>query len=229
VEQFITYPIELEFNGMPKVREIRSISRTGVSAVTVIFEDGTDIYFARQLVNERLKMAEEIIPKGYGKPELSPIATGLGDIYEFTLSSEKHTKEELKTYMKWEIARQIRSVKGIIDVNIYGGDEKQYQIKIDPRRLQALNLTLSTIAESLESANMNVGGGYISKGEEQIVKGYVSTVGNEKALYFKYSSKETEPMIQTSKAVVLTDDLAKGIQQISDYFKIWKSIFKWLR
>ncbi|MCG9874491.1 MAG: CusA/CzcA family heavy metal efflux RND transporter [Leptospiraceae bacterium] len=169
VEQFITYPIELEFNGMPKVKEIRSISRTGVSAVTVIFEDGTDIYFARQLVNERLKMAEEIIPNGYGKPELSPIATGLGDIYEFTLSSEKHTKEELKTYMKWEIARQIRSVKGIIDVNIYGGDEKQYQIKIDPRRLQALNLTLSSIAESLESANMNVGGGYISKGEEQIV------------------------------------------------------------
>jgi cobalt-zinc-cadmium resistance protein CzcA len=169
VEQFITYPIELEFNGMPKVREIRSISRTGVSAVTIIFEDGTDIFFARQLVNERLKQAEEIIPAGYGKPELSPIATGLGDIYEFSLSSDVHTKEELKTYMKWEVARQLRSVKGIIDVNIYGGDEKQFQIKIDPRRLQALNLTLSSIADSLESANMNVGGGYISKGEEQIV------------------------------------------------------------
>ncbi|WCL48183.1 efflux RND transporter permease subunit [Leptospira sp. GIMC2001] len=169
VEQFITYPIELEFNGMPKVREIRSISRTGVSAVTIIFEDGTDIYFARQLVNERLKQAEELIPKGYGKPELSPISTGLGDIYEFTLSSEKHTNAELKTYLKWEVARQLRSVKGIIDVNVQGGDEKQFQIKIDPRRLQTLNLTLSHIGEALESANMNVGGGYISKGEEQIV------------------------------------------------------------
>lgn len=169
VEQFITYPIELEFNGMPLVQEIRSISRTGVSAVTVIFEDGTDIYFARQLVNERLKQAEELIPKGYGKPELSPISTGLGDIYEFTLSSDRHTKEELKTYMKWVVASQLRSVKGIIEVNIHGGDERQFQIKIDPRRLQSLNLTLSNITNSLQSANMNVGGGYISKGEEQIV------------------------------------------------------------
>ncbi|MCC5814751.1 MAG: efflux RND transporter permease subunit [Leptospira sp.] len=169
VEKFITYPIELEFNGLPKVTEIRSISRTGVSAVTVIFEDGTDIYFARQLVNERLKQAERLIPEGYGKPELSPISTGLGDIYEFTLYSDRHTKEELKTYMRWELAKQVRSIKGIIDVNIHGGDDRQYQIKIDPRRLQAFKLTMTDIATSLKLANMNVGGGYISKGEEQIV------------------------------------------------------------
>lgn len=169
VEQFITYPIELEFNGMPKVSEIRSISRTGVSSVTVIFEDGTDIYFARQLVNERLKQAENFIPKSYGKPELSPIATGLGDIYEFALVSETHTPEELRTYMEWEIARQLRSVKGIIDVNVIGGDAKQFQIKIDPKRLASLNLTLSQITESLQGANVNLGGGYIQKGEEQFV------------------------------------------------------------
>lgn len=169
VEQFITYPIELEFNGMPKVSEIRSISRTGVSSVTVIFEDGTDIYFARQLVNERLKQAENFIPKSYGKPELSPISTGLGDIYEFALVSESHTPEELRTMMEWEVARQLRSVKGIIDVNVVGGDAKQFQIKIDPKRLLALNLTLSHITEALEGANVNLGGGYIQKGEEQFV------------------------------------------------------------
>ncbi|MDF3819447.1 CusA/CzcA family heavy metal efflux RND transporter [Leptospira sp. 96542] len=169
VEQFITYPIELEFNGMPKVTEIRSISRTGVSSVTVIFEDGTDIYFARQLVNERLKQAENFIPKSYGKPELSPISTGLGDIYEFALVSESHTPEELRTMMEWEVARQLRSVKGIIDVNVVGGDAKQFQIKIDPKRLLALNLTLSHITEALEGANVNLGGGYIQKGEEQFV------------------------------------------------------------
>ena len=169
VERFITYPIELEFNGMPKVSEIRSISRTGVSSVTVIFEDGTDIYFARQLVNERLKQAENFIPKSYGKPELSPIATGLGDIYEFALVSETHTPEELRTHMEWEVARQIRSVKGIIDVNVTGGEVKQFQIKIDPRRLVSLNLTLSQITDSLQGANVNLGGGYIQKGEEQFV------------------------------------------------------------
>lgn len=169
VEQFITYPIELEFNGMPKVTEIRSISRTGVSSVTVIFEDGTDIYFARQLVNERLKQAENFIPKSYGRPELSPIATGLGDIYEFALVSESHSPEELRTVMEWEVARQLRSVKGIIDVNVVGGDAKQFQIKIDPKRLLSHNLTLSHITEALEGANVNLGGGYIQKGEEQFV------------------------------------------------------------
>lgn len=245
VEQFITYPIELEFNGMPKVKEIRSISRTGVSSVTVIFEDGTDIYFARQLVNERLKQAEELIPKGYGKPELSPIATGLGDIYEFTLSSDQHSKEELKTYMKWVIANQLRSVKGIIDVNIHGGDEKQYQIKIDPRRLHALNLTLSHIANSLESSNMNVGGGYIAKGEEQIVirgesqfqnaddirkvairtskdgipilLGQIATVEIGSALHFGVATQNGEGEVVSSTAIMLMgENSLKVVQSVKD-------------
>ncbi|TGK23616.1 efflux RND transporter permease subunit [Leptospira stimsonii] len=169
VEQFITYPIEMEFTGLPNVTEIRSISRTGVSSVTVIFKDGTDIYFARQLVNERIKQAEAIIPPGYGRPELSPIATGLGDIYEFVLTSDRHSPEELRTYMEWELAREVKSVEGVIDVNIIGGQVRQYQVKIDPRRLAVHNLTLSQIYDKLESANQNTGGGYITKGAEQIV------------------------------------------------------------
>ncbi|EMM74814.1 CusA/CzcA family heavy metal efflux RND transporter [Leptospira weilii] len=169
VEQFITYPIEMEFTGLPNVTEIRSISRTGVSSVTVIFKDGTDIYFARQLVNERIKQAEAIIPPGYGRPELSPIATGLGDIYEFVLTSDRHSPEELRTYMDWELSREVKSVEGIIDVNIIGGQVRQYQVKIDPKRLAVHNLTLSQIYDKLESANQNTGGGYISKNSEQIV------------------------------------------------------------
>ncbi len=169
VEQFITYPVELALNGLPFVTEIRSISRTGVSSVTVIFEDHVNIYFARQLVNERVKIAEADIPIEYGKPELSPIATGLGDIYEFTLMSDRHTPEELRTYMEWEIYRVIKSVPGVIDLNILGGEARQYQIIIDPKRIMSHQLTLSKILEKIKESNVNVGGGYIEKGNEQMV------------------------------------------------------------
>ncbi|MCB1180108.1 MAG: efflux RND transporter permease subunit, partial [Leptospiraceae bacterium] len=169
VEQFITYPVELAMNGLPDVQEIRSISRTGVSSVTIIFKDHIDIWFARQIVNERLKMAEAEIPEGYGKPELSPVATALGDIYEFVLTSDRHTPMELRTYMDWELMRKIKSVPGVIDINTIGGEVRQYQVVIDPRRLASHDLTLSHILEKLRSANANVGGGYIMKGNEQLV------------------------------------------------------------
>ncbi len=169
VEQFITYPVELALNGLPFVTEIRSISRTGVSSVTVIFEDHVNIYFARQLVNERLKIAEADIPTEYGKPELSPIATGLGDIYEFTLVSDRHSPEELRTYMEWEIYRVLKSVPGVIDLNVLGGEARQYQILIDPKRIMSHQLTLSKILQKIKESNVNVGGGYIEKGSEQMV------------------------------------------------------------
>jgi heavy metal efflux system protein len=169
VEQFITYPVELAMNGLPNVEEIRSISRTGVSSVTIIFKDSVDIWFARQLVNERVKIAEAEIPDGYGKPELSPVATALGDIYEFVLTSDKHSSMELRTYMDWELSRKLKAVPGVIDINTIGGEVKQYQILIDPRRLASHNLTLSIILNKLKVANSNVGGGYIMKGNEQLV------------------------------------------------------------
>lgn len=169
VEQFITYPVELAMNGLPSVEEIRSISSTGVSSVTIIFNDSVDIWFARQLVNERVKIAEAEIPEGYGKPELSPVATALGDIYEFSLTSDRHSPMELRTYMDWELARKIKAVPGVIDINTIGGEVKQYQILIDPRRLASHDLTLSHILNRLKIANANVGGGYIMKGDEQVV------------------------------------------------------------
>lgn len=169
VEQFITYPIELELNGIPGATEIRSISRAGVSSVSVIFEDGTDIWFARQLVNERLKLVDSKIPVEYGRPELAPVATALGDIYEFILTSDKHDETELRSYIDWDLSKKIKSVPGVIEVNTLGGSLKQYQVLIDPRKLQSHNLTISEIIDNLKSANFNTGGGYVQKDYEQLV------------------------------------------------------------
>ncbi|PJZ77424.1 efflux RND transporter permease subunit [Leptospira neocaledonica] len=169
VEQFITYPIELELNGIPGAKEIRSISRAGVSSVSVIFEDGTDIWFARQLVNERLKIVGGQIPPEYGSPELAPVATALGDIYEFTLSSDQHSPTELRSYIDWDLSRKLKSVPGVIEVNTLGGTLKQYQVLIDPKRLAAHNLTVTEILDDIKAANFNTGGGYVQKGEEQLV------------------------------------------------------------
>ncbi|HEX2661138.1 MAG TPA: efflux RND transporter permease subunit, partial [Polyangia bacterium] len=169
VEQYLTFPIETAMNGVPGVDVIRSISRTAVSAVTIVFKDGTDPWFARQLVTERLKLAENDIPPGYGRPELGPVSTGLGEIYEFYLVSKKHTPMELRTMLDWVVAYKLRAVPGVIEVNGMGGEAKQYQVVIDPKRLGAYRLSLGQIQDILEHNNASVGGGYIEKGGESFV------------------------------------------------------------
>lgn len=171
VEQYITYPVETAMNGLPNVREIRSISRTAVSAVTVIFKDQVDVWFARQLVSERLKLAEAEIPSGYGRPELAPVSTGLGEIYEFYLESVdgRHTPMELRTLLDWQVAYKLRSVPGVIEVNAMGGEAKQYQVIVNRKRLAEYRITLQTIDETLRQNNANIGGGYIEKNRESYV------------------------------------------------------------
>lgn len=171
VEQYITYPVETAMNGLPDVKEIRSVSRTAVSAVTVIFKDQIDVWFARQLVSERLKLAEAEIPSGYGRPELAPVSTGLGEIYEFYLESTdgKHTPMELRTLLDWEVAYKLRSVPGVIEVNAMGGEAKQYQVIVNRKRLSEYRITLATIYETLRQNNANIGGGYIEKNRESFV------------------------------------------------------------
>lgn len=169
VEQFITYPIELELNGIPGAQEIRSISRAGVSSVSIIFDDNTDIWFARQLVNERLKTVDSKIPPEYGSPTLAPVATALGDIYEFIVTSENHSSMEIRSIIDWDLSKKLKSVPGVIEVNTLGGSLKQYQILIDPRRLKDHKLTISQILSNLKAANFNTGGGYVQKGVEQLV------------------------------------------------------------
>ena len=121
MEQFVTYPIEAAMNGLPKLVEIRSISRYGLSAVTVVFEDGVDVYFARQLVAERLVQAREAIPDGFGNPEMGPVTTGLGDVLQFTVEGEGVSPMERRTILDWMIAPRLRAVPGVTEVNAWGG------------------------------------------------------------------------------------------------------------
>ena len=170
VEQFITFPVENALSGLPKVSEIRSISRFGLSAVTVAFEDNTDIYWARNLVSERLQQARQNIPMGMGDPQLGPIATGMSEIYQFEVRSmpgHDYNLMDLRTILDWDIAFQLRSVPGVIEVNTFGGELKTYEVQIDPNRLLNYGIPLSRVLKALEENNSNAGGGSITHGAEQ--------------------------------------------------------------
>ena len=168
VEQYVTNPIEQSIANIPDLVEIRSISRFGLSVITVVFEDNVDIYFARQLINERLKEAEEQIPEGIGTPELAPVSTGLGEIYQYILhpkkgSEDKYSAMELRTMQDWIVARQLYGTPGVAEINSFGGLLKQYEVSVDPNRLKALNVSIAEIYEALEKNNQNTGGAYIDK------------------------------------------------------------------
>lgn len=184
VEKFITFPVETAMSGLPKIEEIRSVSKFGLSVVTVVFEEGSDIYWARQLVGERLTEAREQIPEGYGEPELGPISTGLGEIYQFEVKGEPmcavgepdtdqcYTPMELRTILDWYVNYQLRSVPGIVEVNSFGGELETYQVTLDPQRLVSYGLTTGDVLEALEKSNRNVGGGYIEhQGEQYLIRG----------------------------------------------------------
>ncbi len=173
VEQRVTFPVELAMQGLPKVRQIRSMSKASFSQVIIVFEDDVDIYFARQLVFERLQSAREQLPDGV-EPELGPVSTGLGEIYQYTLESDRRSPMELRTMQDWLIAPQLRSIPGINEVNSFGGFVKQYQVLVDPARLQKYGLTLQEILDGLQKNNANAGGNFITKGWEQ---SYVRSVG----------------------------------------------------
>jgi len=184
VERFITFPVETSMSGLPRIEEIRSVSKFGLSVVTVVFEEGTDIYWARQLVGERLTEARSQIPEGYGEPEMGPISSGLGEIYQFEVKGEPmcdpqgpdtddcYTPMELRTILDWYVNYHLRAVPGIVEVNSFGGQLKTYQVTVDPDKLIAYNLTIGDIFSALESNNRNVGGGYIVRaGEQYLVRG----------------------------------------------------------
>jgi len=172
VERFITTPVELAMSGLPGLEEVRSVSKFGLSAVTVVFDEGTDLYFARQLVNERLQGARESIPEGYGDPELGPISSGLGEVYQFEVRGEGKSAMELRTILDWEIAPRLRKVDGVVEVNSFGGELKTYTVEVHPDRLAARGLTLSNLFEALEHNNANAGGAYIEKnGEQFLIRG----------------------------------------------------------
>lgn len=168
VEQLITYPVEQSLANLPNLEEMRSISRFGLSVITVVFNDDVDIYFARQLINEKLKEAEEKIPRGMGTPELAPVSTGLGEIYQYIIhpkkgSEEKYSAMDLRTMQDWIVARQLYGTPGIAEVNSFGGLVKQYEVAVNPARLKALNVSIPEIFTALQTNNENTGGAYIDK------------------------------------------------------------------
>lgn len=168
VESFITAPIEVAVANIPDIIELRSISRLGLSVVTVVFEDGVDVYWARQQLTERMKEAEESIPDGLAQISLAPISTGLGEIFQYRLAVEKgYEKEfnpmELRTIQDWVVRREMLGTPGVADINSYGGFVKQYEIAVNPERLRGMNLTLTDIFTALEKNNENTGSAYIDK------------------------------------------------------------------
>ena len=169
VEQFVTFPIETSVNGLPGLRELRSVSRYGLSAVTAIFDDGTDIYRARQLVAERVARASERIPVEYGRPILGPLTTGLGEVYQFTVSGTGYGPMALRTLLEWDIGTKLRAVPGVVEVNIWGGEPQQFQVVVDPAKLIALKLSLKQIFDALQRNNALAGGGYIEHQREQLL------------------------------------------------------------
>ena len=168
IEQFITYPVELSMANLPGVTEIRSISRFGLSVVTIVFKDDMGTYLPRQLVSEQLNEVKSEIPEQFGSPGMGPITTGLGEIYQYTLKAEegyedKYSPTELRTIQDWIVKRQLALTEGVVEVNAFGGKVKQYEIAIDPAKLNAMDVTMTEVFDALQQNNVNTGGAYIEK------------------------------------------------------------------
>ncbi len=184
VERFITFPVETAMSGLPGIESIRSVSRFGLSAVTVYFEEGMDIYFVRRLVMERMPQAREMIPEGFGTPEMGPISTGLGEVYQFEVKGEGYSLMELRSILEWDIAFKLKSVPGVVEVNTYGGELKTYEVALNAEKLVSYNLPIDQVFEALEKNNSNAGGAYIERNQEQyLIRGEglikeLSDIGN---------------------------------------------------
>src|SRR6266566_1782494 len=165
VERQITYPLEIAMLGMPKQTEVRSLSKLGLSMITGVFEDQVQSHFARQFVNERLQQASGSLPPGI-QPVLSPPATAFGELYQYTLEGQGLSAMELKDIQEWQIKNQLRTVPGVSDINTWGGESKQFQVKVDPQRLAQYGLSLHDVATRIEENNTNFGGGYIEHASE---------------------------------------------------------------
>jgi len=173
VERLVSFPIETSMNGLPDVSEVRSISQFGLSAVTVQFEEGTDIYFARQMVSQRLQAVAGELPEGVSTPQLGPISTALGEIYQYVVTGEGHSLTELRTIQDWLVAPQLKTVKGVTEINSFGGFVKQYEVVVDAEALRAQGIGLNRLIEAIAENNGVSGGNYLEHNREQyIVRGF---------------------------------------------------------
>jgi heavy metal efflux system protein len=206
IERLITFPIEQNTRNIPGIIEQRSFSRFGLSLVTIVFDDNTDIYWARQQVSERLVQVQEQIPAGLGVPSMGPVTTGLGEIFQYVIRPEpgyesQYDAMELRTIQDWVVRRQLLGTQGVADVSSFGGKLKQYEIAVNTDKLQAHNLTISDVLTALEKNNQNTGGAYIEKGPMVL---YIRTEGLVKT----NDEIGAIPVAQTDKGVpVLIRDI----------------------
>ena len=213
VERFITFPVETAMSGVPSVEEIRSVSKFGLSVITVVFNEGTDIYWARQMVGERLIEARDAIPEQYGVPEMGPISSGLGEIYQFEVRGEDYSPMELRTILDWNVNYQLRSVPGIVEVNSFGGELKTFQITVMPDKLLSYNISIADIMEAVNANNQNVGGGYIEhQGEQYLIRGegLLTTLDDIERVVVAYDEDTATPIYVRNIGTV---ELAPMIRQ----------------
>lgn len=182
VEQYITVPVERAMSGVPQVTQVRSISKYGLSVVTVVFTDETNLYLARQLIAERMREAEDTVPRQYGKPEMAPISSGLGEIFQFVVRGEGRSLMEVEETLDWYLGPQLRTVPGVVEVNSFGGENREYQVVLNPTRLRSLGISIREVVEAIERTNANAGGGYIEHNREQYVIGASGLVRNREDL-----------------------------------------------
>ena len=204
VERQVTFPIEQEINGMPKLNQLRSLSKFGLSQVTVTFDDGTNIYFARQQVTERISNA--VLPAGVVKPTLGPVATGLGEILHFMVqpASPETSLTDVRTFFDWVVKPSLRKVPGVAEINAWGGEKKQYQIRIDPDRLITYDISFEQVVDAIKSTNMNAGGSNIARGTETlIIQGIARTKTLDEIRNIVVGIKKDIPIQVSDVAVVM--------------------------
>jgi heavy metal efflux system protein len=213
MEQYVTVPVERAMAGIPRTKELRSISKYGLSIVTIVFEDSTDIYFARQLVNERMRDAVDAIPAQYGKPEIGPISSALGEIYQFVIRNDRLSTMQLEEVLHWQVVPQLRTVPGVVELNGHGGDVRQYAVLLDPKRLQAAGISVAQVALALEKSNSNAGGGYIEHNQEQFVirsSGLVTNIDDLRRVVVGATPQGVPITIATVGDVAFTPRLKRG-------------------
>lgn len=213
MEQYVTYPVEWGVSGIPDIKEIRSISRYGLSLVTIVFNDDIDLMLARQLVSERMLEIQKQIPTKYGTPQIGPLSTALGEVIQFTLTSEKHTSKELTTTLQWYISPLLKTVPGVVEVNIFGGETKQYAININLKSMQSLEVNTEDIMNAVDSNNISEGGGYIEHKHEHTIIGVQSLLKTKEdfqSIYIK-NTKDGNPIYLKNVATITESyELRKG-------------------
>ncbi len=213
VERYISYPVESLMGGLPDVQEVRSVSKFGISVVTVVFDEGTDIYFARQVISERLTEATALIPEGYGPPELGPLTTALGEILQFEVRGEGYTPMELRSLLEWDIAPRLREVRGVTEINTHGGFYKTFEIRPDPELLTSYGVPCDLLFQRLAENNLSAGGGYVVHHDEQrFIRGQalLTTIEEIRAIVLRRDAEGNPLLVEDIAEVTIAPMMRQG-------------------